>query len=474
MKNINHIIIGGLALVFFGCKAPSIVEKEVSQSIPAHYNDAQDSTNTGKIIWQEFFVDENLKSLIDTALKNNQELNIISQEINIANNEVRTRKGEYLPFLNLNGGAGAEKVGRYTSQGANDANTDIAPGQEFPEPLSDFMLAPSFSWEIDVWKKLRNAKKASAIRYLSSIEGKNFMVTQLISEIANSYYELIALDNRLEILNQNILIQENALKTVKMQKQAAKVTELAVKKFEAEVFKNKSNLYYIKQEIFEIENRINFLVGRYPQKVERSKVNFMNFEAPFIKTGVPSQLLTNRPDIKQAELQLQASKLDVKSARANFYPSFNISANLGYQAFNSKYFLKTPESLMYSLAGDFVAPLLNKNAIKATYFTANNKQTQAVYKYEQTVLDAFTEVLNLMSKIENLDKSYNFQSSQVNALNQSINISGYLFKSARADYMEVLMTQRDALDAKMELIETKRNQMTALVQLYKALGGGWK
>lgn len=474
MKNINHIIIGGLALAFFGCKAPSIVEKEVSQSIPAHYKNAQDSTNTGKIIWQEFFVDENLKSLIDTALKNNQELNIVRQEINIANNEVRTRKGEYLPFLNLNGAAGAEKVGRYTSQGANDANTDIAPGQEFPEPLSDFMLAPSFSWEIDVWKKLRNAKKASALRYLSSIEGKNFMVTQLISEIANSYYELIALDNRLEILNQNILIQENALKTVKMQKQAAKVTELAVKKFEAEVFKNKSNLYYIKQEIFEIENRINFLVGRYPQKVERSKVNFMNFEAPFIKTGVPSQLLTNRPDIKQAELQLQASKLDVKSARASFYPSFNISANLGYQAFNSKYFLKTPESIMYSLAGDFVAPLLNKNAIKATYYTANNKQTQAVYKYEQTVLDAFTEVLNLMSKIENLDKSYNFQSSQVNALNQSINISGYLFKSARADYMEVLMTQRDALDAKMELIETKRNQMTALVQLYKALGGGWQ
>ncbi len=192
-----------------------------------------------------------------------------------------------------------------------------------------------------------------------------------------------------------------------------------------------------------------------------------------VHTGIPSQLLSNRPDIKQAELELEASKLDVKSAKAQFYPSLGISAAIGYQAFNPAYLLRTPESLLYSLAGDLVAPLVNKNAIQATYLNANAKQIQAVYQYERTILNAYFEVANQMAKIGNLEKSYDFKVKQVDALTQSINISNDLFKSARADYMEVLMTQRDALESKFELIETKKQQMNAMVNIYQALGGGW-
>jgi outer membrane protein TolC len=192
-----------------------------------------------------------------------------------------------------------------------------------------------------------------------------------------------------------------------------------------------------------------------------------------IDAGLPSQLLSNRPDIRQAELDLMAARLDVNVAKANFYPSLGITAGVGLQAFSPTFLTKTPESIFYSLAGDLMAPLVNRNAIKATYYNANAKQIQAVYQYEQTILNAYIEVANQLSRITNLGKSYELKAKEVEALNESITISNNLFKSARADYMEVLMTQRDALESRFELIETKKEQLTAWVNVYQALGGGW-
>jgi NodT family efflux transporter outer membrane factor (OMF) lipoprotein len=336
------------------------------------------------------------------------------------------------------------------------------------------MVGVFATWEVDIWHKLRNAKKAAVNRYLSTVEGKNFMVTNLIAEIANSYYELLALDNQLEIVKQNIEIQGNALEIVKLQKEANRVTELAVRRFEAQVLNTRSLQYDIQQRIVETENRINFLVGRFPQPIERSSRNFINLVPETIHAGIPAQLLENRPDIRQAEQDLVAAKLDMQVAKANFYPSLGITAGIGYQAFNPAHLLKTPESLLFSLAGDLAAPLINKNAIKATYYSANATQIQAVYNYERTILNAYIEVANQLSKISNLENSYALKAQQVQALTESINISNELFKSARADYMEVLMTQRDALESKFELIETKQQQMNAFVNMYQALGGGWK
>ena len=477
MKNtkiVSWLGIVCICMLLNACGIPKLAQKTENKKVPAGYTSSQDSTNTAKIKWQEFFKDAYLAALIDTALKNNQELNITIQEIAIAQNEVRARKGQYLPSLGIGAGAGMEKNGRYTRNGAVEANMDIKPGTAFPEPLPDFMIGADLSWEIDIWKKLRNSKKSAVYSYLSTVEGKNFMVTHLISEIATSYYELMALDNQLEILKQNIKIQQDALEIVKMEKDAAKVTELAVRKFEAEVFKNQSHQYYLMQQITETENRINFLVGRFPQPVARNSKTFAEMVPDTIQAGIPSQLLENRPDIRQAEYQLAAAKLDVKSAKANFYPSLVISAGAGYQAFNPQFLIQTPESMLYSLAGQLVAPLLNRNAIKASYATANAKQIQAVYNYEQTILNSYIEVVNQLSHINNLGKSYELKSKQVDALTKSIDISTVLFKSARADYMEVLMTQRDALDSKFDLIETKMQQMNARVYVYRALGGGWK
>lgn len=470
----RSIIIACAALFLTGCKTPALVERTPNTTVPASYNNSQDTVNVAALAWKQYFKDPYLDSLIATALKNNQELNITMQEIEISRNEIRVRKGEYLPFLGLQGSAGVEKVGRYTSQGANDANTEIKPGEEFPEPLPDFMFGAYATWEIDVWGKLHNAKKAAVSRYLSSVEGKNFMVTNIVAEIANSYYELLALDNELEIVKQNIELQKNAYEIIKLQKEATRVTELAVRRFEAQLLHTQGIQFDLQQQITETENRINFLVGRFPQHVERNHENFISLIPEAIYAGIPSQLLANRPDIKQAELDLMAAKLDIKVAKARFYPSLGISAGIGYQAFNPAYLVKTPQSLLYSLAGDLTAPLINRNAIKADYYSANAKQLQAIYNYEQTILNAYVEVANQLSKINNLEKSYDLKTREVEALTKSVSISNDLFNSARADYMEVLMTQRDALESKFELIETKKQQMNAMVNVYKALGGGWK
>lgn len=470
----KYISLAFLVLVYNACQVPNLGRMNENKKVPESYSGSSDTTNSADIKWKQYYKDPYLLALIDTALMNNQELNIMTQEVFIARNEVKARKGEYLPFVFGGAAAGMDKVGRYTSRGASDATNNIMPGKAFPEPLGDYYFAATASWELDIWKKLRNAKKSAVYRYLSSGEGRNFMVTGLISEIAQTYYELRALDNQLDILKENIKIQQNALEIVKLEKASAKVTELAVRKFEAEVLKNQSRQYYIQQAITETENRINFLVGRFPQHVQRDTTAFSEMVADTAMAGIPSQLLTNRPDIRQSELELIASKLDVKVARANFYPSLRLTAGLGYQAFNPQFLLTSPESMLYNLAGDLITPLVNRNAIKAYYYSANSKQIQAVYKYEQTILNAYIEVVNQLSNISNLNKSYALKAKQVQALTQSIDISTILFKSARADYMEVLMTQRDALDSKFELIETKLQQMYARVSIYRALGGGWR
>jgi len=460
-----------LSVGFTACKIPALISKQEDKTVPAYYNSVQDSTNIASVKWRQYFTDPYLIAIIDSALKNNQELNIALREIEIDKNEIQARKGEYLPFVNLAGVAGVEKTGRYTWDGLSEEDLKSNP-EKGPKYIGDFRTGVYASWELDVWKKLRNAKKSAVVKYFSTIEGRNFMVTNIISEIASSYYELLALDNMMSIVQQNIDIQKNALLMVKLEKEAAKVSQLAVNRFDAQLLHTQNLQYGIQQQIVETENKINFLAGRFSKHVARTNTDLNDISVEIVQSGIPSQLLLNRPDIRQAELNLAASKLDVQVARANFYPSFRLTAGTGFTAFNPG-FIFSPESLLYNIAGDAVGPLINKNGIKAAYKNANEKQFISAYEYERTILNSFIEVVNHLSLIDNYKKSYEAKSKEVEILNQSIDISNKLFISSKADYIEVLLTQREALDSRMELIETKLNQLKAKVNIYRSLGGGW-
>ena len=423
--------------------------------------------------WQSFFTDVHLKELIGYALDNNQEINILEQQILRAQNEVMARTGEYLPRMSLGGKAEVENVGEYSGAGITEKSSTLHRElTDMPENLVNRSVGLYASWEVDIWSKLRNSSKAAYQEYLATVEGKKFIQIRLISEIAHAYYELLAYDQQLLIVTEYIAILQRALDLVEAQQRAARVTSLAVSRFKAEVLKNEATQYELKQKIVETSNLINTLVGRFPEPIKREKFSLLENKATHVLKGVPRDLLSQRPDVRKAELELEAAKLDVKVAKARFYPSFSIEAGAGYESFNNKHFL-TPDSVFYNLAGNLTAPLLNRQGIKADYFSANNYQIEKIYDYEKVLINAYTEVSNQLSKISNLENIFELKSDQVEALTESVEISGVLFKAARVDYVEALMTQRDFLEAQVELVEIKKEQLNSYIRLYQSLGGGW-
>jgi NodT family efflux transporter outer membrane factor (OMF) lipoprotein len=450
---------------------PQGLARDPDAQVPETFGDETaggESPSSAQVDWREFFDDPQLAALIDSALANNQELNIAVQEMIVANSEVMARRGEILPSLSAGVSAGLDRVGQYTSQGQSDEHLGLA------ADLQNYSLGLYASWEIDIWSRLRNMADAAVYRYLASGAARNFMVTRLVAEIATEYYELLALDRQLEIVTSNIQLQESSLEMVRLQQQAARVTLLAVTRFEAQLRGFQSRQFEIAQQIVATENRLNFLAGRLPQHIERSTADFLAITPPVIHTGVPTQLLENRPDVRQAELELEASRLDVSAARAQFYPSLRLDVGVGYGAFDITRLFATPESLIYGLFAGITAPLLNRSGITAEYFAANSQQMQAVLRYERTILSAFVDVSTGLSLLRNLARSYELKAEQVERLSESVDISTQLFNAARADYLEVLTTRRDSLDAQMELVETKHRQLAATITLYQALGGGWR
>ncbi|HSI28692.1 MAG TPA: TolC family protein, partial [Methylophilus sp.] len=214
-KTMAWIIAGSTAMLLQSCSIPGITTKQADTSLPTHFEKTEpagtESTgNSAAVNWKDFFDDQNLITLIDTAVANNKEVNMMAQRISVAQNEIQARRGEYLPFVGIGASADKEKVGKYTRNGAVEENLDIKEGRSNPRFLGNYQFGLTASWELDVWKKLRNATKVAVTEYMASIEGKNFLVTNLVAEVAHAYYELVALDNELETLDQNIKIQQNA------------------------------------------------------------------------------------------------------------------------------------------------------------------------------------------------------------------------------------------------------------------------
>lgn len=465
-------IVGSILLVLPSCGIPDLRRPDPAIPPPNNFNGSTSPENSAQVGIEEFFNEPMLTGLIRQALAGNQELKILSQDVQIASNEIVARRGAYLPFITLGGNAGLEKPSLYTLDGAVENGVPFAPGKFFPDPMGNFIYGANLNWQIDIWRQLRNARDAATLRFYASNEGRNYAVTRLVAEIAENYYRLMALDKRLQILDQTIALQEQSRGVAQKKMEAARSDALAVQRFEAEVRKNQSEKLIVNQQIIEVENRINFLVGRFPQPVERSTRDFIDVNLHALSVGLPAQLLQNRPDIRQAERDLAAAGLDVRVARADFYPRVAISAGVGYQAFNMKYLFTSPEALIYNVAGDVVAPLVNRKAIQAQYSTANARQLQSVYNYQRVVLNAFTEVINRMTKVENYRRSIELKKQQLEALAKSVDIASKLFQGVRGDYIDVLLAQRDLMDARTVLVDTKQEQLSAIINAYQALGGG--
>ncbi len=477
-KRLRHVIARAITcsmmlLILPSCGIPPLHKPEPGPGLPPSFNGVTSPENSSQLAIEEFYTDPTLTLLIDQALSGNRELKILNEEVRIAANEILARSGAYLPFLGAGAGAGLERFSRFTIPGAGLINDPYLPGKFFPNPMGNFGASLPFTWQLDIYRQLRNARDAAGERYVAASERRNFFVTKLVADVAENYYRLMAFDKRMENINQIIALQEQSLKVAEAKKAAARGTELAVQRFQAELRKNQSEKLIVNQDIVVTENRINFLLNRYPQPVDRNSAGFFDLYINNLNLGVPSQLLQFRPDIRQAERDLAASGLDVKVARVNFYPQLVISAGVGLESFNMRYLFE-PQAVAGNIAGGLTAPFINRRAIKAQYLTTNARQLQAVYSYQRVILEAFTEVINRVTMVQNYSSSIDIKKEQVKFLEASVDSAMRLVLQAYpgVDYLDVLFAQRDLFDARKILIETKTEQLAAIVNTYQALGGG--
>ncbi|MDB5256484.1 MAG: efflux system, outer rane lipoprotein NodT family [Chitinophagaceae bacterium] len=477
------IIIASL-LVFCSC---SVKERALQTSIkiPKGYQTstqvAIDSINRDQALsvenWKTFFTDTILIELIDSGLVNNFDVKIAHQKVMQARAGVQFTKGIRMPNLGLNLSAGQRRYAEYTIDGVGNYDTQFSPHlsdkQKLPDPVPDFYAGVYSTWEIDLWGRLKNKKRAALSRFLAGEQGRNLVVTDLIAEISSAYYRLMVLDQELLIIKENIQLQENALEIVEAQKATGKSNELAIELISSQVLNAKALSLEVKQSIILEENKLNFLLGRYPMPVIRS--SFSNYEeiSKMPEIGIPSDMLANRPDIRAAEYELRAQRADVKSAKAAFYPALTLNGNLGYQAFNAA-FLFEPASIAYNVTGGLLMPLLNRRALKADLMHSKASHREAYLNYEKTILKSFTEVFQLTQQLNNYKEMQGLKNEQVQVLEKSVSTSKDLFAYNRATYLEIITAQQNYLRSQIELLEIYYRKTLTNIHLYKALGGGWK
>lgn len=466
-KVLNLAVVLATLLCMGACKTPqaTILPKDTLKASLASMS--RDSSVTISPAWRDFFQDSVLRSLIDTALQNNHDLKITLQELAIAKSAITAKQGALLPSVSANVGAGISKVGRYTAEGAGNVGTELTPGRKIPTVIPDLAPTLQMDWTIDLWGKLNSDKKSAVERYLASEAGQRAIKSQLVADVAENYYALLALDYKLLVMQQYIALQKNAVRIARIQKEADADTQLAVEKFEAELAKAQSDEYVLRQSIIETENNLNLLLGRLPQPIARAKSDFLQLPMPATAHALSTQLLLQRPDVVQAEHALEAAKWDVETARKEFLPSFNLSAAVGLNAFNPKYLVKLPESLIFSALGSLTAPLINKKAIQANFSQADALQIEALYNYDKALMTAYIEMSTLQSKITNLKQLRQFKQKQDEALMRAVSAAQKLYLNNRATYLEVIDSERGQLDCKMELIDTKLQQLSTLIDMYR-------
>jgi outer membrane protein, multidrug efflux system len=479
MLKYKNVYLLAMVALLGSCK----VKQEIPQNrpmlaMPQKFTQQSDSLQVGLPTARVFFKDSTLITLIDTAINNNFDLQMALQKIEMARAGVRFTQGLGKPDLAGNFAIGQRKFGKYTTDGVGNFDTNfsnnITDKQKIPQPvIPDFYLGVQSSWEIDIWGKLKSQKASAAAKLLASESGKNLVISELVAQIASAYYELLILDNELDFLEENIILQERAVEITRVLKQSGQANQLGVDLLNAQLLSSKALKIDVKQEIIDAESKINFLVGRYPQPIARPKVIWANVIPPKLTAGIPSRLLENRPDIKQAEHELLATNANLFTAKAAFYPSLNITGAVGFQAFKALLFLN-PSSFAMNTFGGLAAPLLNRRQIISELMASKADQKTAYTNYQKTIVNSFTEVYNHLNLIQNTNDMYDLKTQEVDVLRQSIISSSELFRSGRATYLEVITAQKNALQSQIELINLKKRQYGAVIGLYKSLGGGWR
>ena len=454
-----------------GCQvaAPRLAPPR-SARVPATFATARaDSASIAQLSWRRFFADSALVALIDTAVLANPDLLMAVQRVEVARAGVLVARGALLPTVSA-GATGS--LNRFAGPSGAGFNTTID-GRTLPAVAPDIFLGLQSAWEIDLWGKLRNRRQAAFARLLASEQGRRLVQTTLVAQVASLYYELLTYDNQLAVLVKNLTLQERAVEIVKLQKLGGRATELAVQQFTAQLLRTRSLEAEAAQRIAATENTLNRLLGRYPQPIRRGLPLTAQVVPAAVAAGLPATMLLRRPDVQQAELELLATRADVDAARAAFLPSLNLTSYLGINAYSPALLLQTPGSLAFGLLAGLSAPVFNRSLIKADYHRATARQRAAYLGYQKAVQTGFEEVTTNLRGLENYRRVADLRRQEVAALTRAVSVSNDLYRASYANYLEVVTAQRSVLDAELSLTAARREQFLLLIDLYRALGGGW-
>lgn len=478
MKKSLVLLIGAVGILT-ACKISQPVGPESKLKLPQEFTSpTADSVSTiASIQWQNYFEDSSLKVLIGLSLANNQDNLMTLERINSSRAVMRAAKAGLLPTVSGIAGASSTKFGEYTMNGVGNFDLNqsefVPDDKRIPDPYTDLLVGVSFDWEVDIWGKLKNRKKAAIARYLASEEMANAVQTWLISDVASNYYELLALDAEIQVLQENIRLQDLGVQLITELKEGGKANQLGVDQFEALALNSKSQL----EEKIRVQQSTTYalqrLIGTVEIPLQRSKLDQALATPKFRQVGLPSQLLQYRPDLREAELALEASRFDVMSAKAAFYPSFNLFGMAGFNAFDFSRLFFSPGSMAYQMGAGLVAPIFNRREIQSQFEVAKADQRISLLEYEKRTLNAYLEVLDLVNQIQTVENQLKFKDQEVSVLQRSVDNSNTLFSVGYANYLEVINAQSRALQSSIELAELKAFQLQAQVQLYRALGGGW-
>lgn len=421
----------------------------------------QDSLSMADVSWKEMFTDPYLVGYIEEGLQNNIDIRIAIQQMLAAEAYVKQGKAGYLPSLTGNASVTHQELSR---------NSQF--GSFFNGGITQYAVTGDLSWEADIWGKIRSNKRAFEASYLQSVAAHQAVKTRLVASIASTYYQLLSLDAQLKITERSIEVRDSSVTTIQALKDAGNVTQVAVDQNIA-LYNNARALQVdLETAIFQTENTLSILLGKGPQHYERSVLDDQRLETE-LRLGVPATLLSNRPDVIAAEYNLINAFEMTNVARSNFYPSLTLSATGGFQSLEFDQLFNT-NSLFATVIGGITQPIFNQRRIKTQKEVADAQQEQAVLEFKRSLLVAGSEVSNALYAYNQETEKFEYRELEVEALRQAESNSSELLKNGYANYLDLLTARQSALSAELNVIDSKLQQLLTIVDLYEALGGGWK
>ncbi len=436
--------------------------------LPDHFRNAaniSDTTDIADMEWKSFFTDPVLQKLIDSAIVKNYDMQIALKSIEASQLLFKQVKWNNVPQVDLNVTASTDRPSDNSLTGLSLTQYGIG-----AKHIEDYSANVTVSWEADIWGKIRNQSKAALAAYLQTVEAKRAIQTNIVSSVSQGYYNLLMLDAQLDIAQKNVKLNDSTLRIIKLQYNAGQVTVLAVQQADAQEQAAAQLVPQFEQSITLQENALRILTGELPGKIARdASLEQMSLPAD-MSAGIPSGLVSRRPDVKE----LMASNANVGFNKAEMYPALRITAEGGVNSFKASNWFNIPASLFGVVAGSVVQPLLDHKELKTKYQVAIVNREKTVLQFRQSVLNAVGEVSDNLAKIEKLKEQQTIAASRVNTLQKATSNANLLFKNGMANYLEVITAQSNVLQGELELASIKRDELSAVADLYRSLGGGWR